>query len=117
MTDNNSVMIPVAQRRNGGVSAERLPELGGTALDKRPLIELLDILEAQETTYHELLSVTEAKRDAMVAVDVGGLEAVLEREEGVVARLNELENHRMDSVDLLKARWGIALEDQLDKMR
>lgn len=82
--------------------------------DQRPLAELIEILEAQRNVYEDLLGVTEAKRDAMVDVDIPMLEQVLEREDGVVARLNELETVRVESLEKLKGRWGVPAETELD---
>jgi len=82
--------------------------------ENRSLTELLEILEAQQSTYQVLVDITKAKRDAMVAVDMPVLEEVLVQEEGAVARLNQLESHRTDTVDSLKARWGLEQDDDLD---
>ena len=56
--------------------------------------KLIDVLEEVRQGYQELLNISREKRAVLVAVDMKGLETVIEKEQKVLDRIHKAEKQR-----------------------
>ena len=65
--------------------------------------ELIDVLEEIQQGYQSMLELSRKKRAVLVAVDMKGLEQVVDLEEKVLSRIHKAEQHRQDVLRKLAA--------------
>ena len=65
--------------------------------------ELIDVLEEIQQGYQSRLELSRKKRAVLVAVDMKGLEQVVDLEEKVLSRIHKAEQHRQDVLRKLAA--------------
>ena len=56
--------------------------------------ELLDVLHQEKTSYEELMSLNEPKRDAIIYKKIDELDSITSKEEEISSRLKNLDNKR-----------------------
>jgi len=79
--------------------------------------ELIDVLGKIYLTYQDMLTLGGKKKGALVAVDMKGLEKILEEEKDLARRVQELEKQRKEVLrQLVESNRGIRPDSKLVEM-
>ncbi|GHV07845.1 hypothetical protein FACS1894217_09350 [Clostridia bacterium] len=75
------------------------------------IIALIDVLEAQRDIYRGLITLSEQKKEAILAGKVNQLDRLVKDEQEPLTRLRELERRRKSELEKLAARLKIPAAD------